>query len=98
MEDLIKRADAIEAYSDIYWIDDRLNLAFREELDKIDEKIRNIPTVEIADRPQGEWLDTGKDPSHSHPLTAIWYRCSECGDGTNTKTSYCPECGAKMKQ
>ena len=55
MEDLIKRADAIEAYSDIYWIDDRLNLAFREELDKIDEKIRNIPTVEIADRPQG-WI------------------------------------------
>lgn len=98
MEDLIKRADAIEAYSDIYWIDDRLNIAFREELDKIDEKIRNIPTVEIAGRPQGEWLDTGKDPSHSHPLTAIWYRCSECGDGTNTKTNYCPNCGAKMEQ
>ena len=44
MSDLIKREDAIEAYSDIYWIDDRLNLAFREELDKIDEKIRNIPS------------------------------------------------------
>ena len=51
-----------------------------------------------ADRPQGEWIDTGKDPDHSHPLTAIWYRCSECGDGTNTKTNYCPNCGAKMKQ
>lgn len=51
----------------------------------------------IADRPQGEWLDTGKDPSHSHPLTAIWYRCSECGYGTNTKTNYCPNCGARMK-
>jgi len=56
MSDLIKREDAIEAYSDIYWIDDRLNLAFREELDKIDEKIRNIPTVEVADRPRGEWI------------------------------------------
>ena len=54
--------------------------------------------AEDIGRPQGEWLDTGKDPSHSHPLTAIWYRCSECGDGTNTKTNYCPECGAKMKQ
>ena len=52
--------------------------------------------VEIADRPQGGWEDTGKDPSHSHPLTAIWYRCSECGYGTNTKTNYCPECGARM--
>ena len=55
MNDLIRREDAIEAYSDIYWIDDRLNLAYREELDKIDEKIRNIPTVEVADRPQ-EWI------------------------------------------
>ena len=53
--------------------------------------------VEVEDRPQGEWLDTGKDPDHSHPLTAIWYRCSECGDGTNTKTNYCPSCGARMK-
>lgn len=53
--------------------------------------------VEVADKPQGDWLDTGKDPSHSHPLTAIWYRCSECGDGTNTKTNYCPSCGARMK-
>ena len=50
-----------------------------------------------ADRPQGDWEDTGKDPDHSHPLTAIWYRCSECGDGTNTKTNYCPSCGARMK-
>ena len=51
----------------------------------------------LADRLQGEWIDTGKDPDHSHPLTAIWYRCSECGDGTNTKTNYCPNCGARMK-
>jgi DNA-directed RNA polymerase subunit RPC12/RpoP len=50
----------------------------------------------FADRPQGEWIDTGKDPDHSHPLTAIWYRCSECGDGTNTKTNFCPNCGARM--
>ena len=48
-------------------------------------------------RPKGEWLDTGKDPSHSHPLTAIWYKCSECGDGTNKKTNFCPSCGARMK-
>ena len=52
---------------------------------------------EREDRPQGEWLDTGKDPDHSHPLTAIWYRCSECGDGTNAKTNFCPYCGARMK-
>ena len=51
----------------------------------------------LENRPQGEWLDTGKDPDHSHPLTAIWYRCSECGYGTNAKTNFCPDCGAEMK-
>ena len=61
----------------------------------LERMMREAP---IANRPQGEWLDTGKDPDHSHPLTAIWYKCSECGDGTNTKTNFCPNCGAKMKQ
>ena len=57
--------------------------------------IVNAPFV--SGRPQGEWLDTGKDPDHSHPLTAIWYKCSECGDGTNAKTNFCPNCGADMR-
>ena len=72
-----------------------------EKLYKVQMNSKGMPNfataVEIADRPQGEWIDTGKDPDHSHPLTAIWYRCSECGDGTNTKTNYCPNCGAQMK-
>ena len=100
MSDLIKREDAIEAYSDIYWIDDRLNLAFREELDKIDEKIRNIPTVEIADRPRGEWK----------PFDLTWgrsiYACSVCEEAIAVPCGwsdgkpiydYCPMCGARMK-
>ena len=99
MEDLIKRADAIEAYSDIYWIDDRLNLAFREELDKIDEKIRNIPAVEIADRPQGEWIFDSEILCSDIGVYSAGYRCSVCGkdyfkvDGT----LFCPNCGAHMK-
>ena len=91
MSDLIRREDAIEAYSDIYWIDDRLNLAFREELDKIDEKIRNIPTVEVADRPQGEWK-----PKNHHTDY-----CSNCGfEETQWRTAdynFCPSCGARME-
>ena len=93
MEDLIRREDAIDA----------INLRARIPHDIASAQyasmaINAIRTVPSADRPQGEWQDTGKDPDHSHPLTAIWYRCSECGDGTNTKTNYCPNCGAKMKQ
>ena len=93
MSDLIKREDAIEAYSDIYWIDDRLNLAYREELDKIDEKIRNIPTVEVADRPQGEWLNYKDEHTCSvckEVVIADWYYEYEWYD-------FCPHCGARMK-
>ena len=86
MDDLIKREDVLNVLRAFGWTPiDGLYLVVKQD----------IPS---ADRPQGEWEDTGKDPSHSHPLTAIWYRCSECGYGTNTKTNYCPNCGAKMKQ
>ena len=84
MEDLIRRDDAMQVAFLYPFFSDALM-----------EEIKAIPS---AYRPQGEWLDTGKDPDHSHPLTAIWYKCSECGDGTNTKTNFCPNCGAKMKQ
>ena len=50
-----------------------------------------------ADRPKGEWIDTGKDKEHLHPLSARWYRCSVCGLETNTKTNYCFDCGADMR-
>lgn len=62
---------------------------------EFDERIEPLRHL-CYGRPRGEWLDTGKDPSHSHPLTAIWYCCSVCGDGTNTKTKFCPTCGSKM--
>jgi len=57
MSDLIKREDAIGAcaYETIECYEAR-------------KAIRALPS---ADRPQGEWEDTGKDPSHSHPLTGI---------------------------
>ena len=89
MSDLIKREDAIKATWKEPTYADPINI-----LTEVRDRIEAIPS---ADRPQGEWEDTGKDPDHSHPLTAIWYRCSECGDGTNTKTNYCPSCGARMK-
>lgn len=77
--------------------DDGYNLGINVGITKCHSLLTKVPSIDIY-RPQGEWEDTGKDPDHSHPLTAIWYRCSECGDGTNTKTNYCPNCGAKMKQ
>ena len=54
--------------------------------------------VEVADRPQGEWIDVGD-----------FEQCSVCkgtrlkefqsyyGKVTWIKTPYCPSCGARMK-
>ena len=92
MSDLIRREDAIKAIEE-------LPNAYNGWSDAYDKAyiIGTLEEVPSADRPRGEWKDTGKDPDHSHPLTAIWYRCSECGYGTNAKTNFCPDCGARMK-
>ena len=51
--------------------------------------------VEIADRPQGEWIEQDD----------CW-QCSECGDEfvleigvkpIDARMHYCPNCGARMK-
>lgn len=42
--------------------------------------------VEIADRPQGEWI---KDDD--------WCKCSVCGNTFDELTDFCPSCGARMK-
>ena len=51
-EDAISRATALEIYSDLYWIDERL-LNFKDELDKVYEKLRNAPSV-IPKAKEGE--------------------------------------------
>lgn len=43
-EDAISRATALEIYSDLYWIDERL-LNFKSELDKVYDELRNAPSV-----------------------------------------------------
>lgn len=35
-------------------------------------------------------------PSGAVSVSHITYRCGRCGRGTVVKTSYCPNCGAKM--
>lgn len=56
-----------------------------------------VRSYHITDRLKGEWIDTGNDKEHLHPLSARWYRCSVCGLETNAKTNYCFDCGADMR-
>ena len=86
-EDCISRAKALEIYSDLYWMDERL-LNFSDELDKVYEKLRNAPSV-VPSRAEGEWVS-----KHNG-----YWTCSECGLSFlfYAKGNYCPNCGAKMK-
>ena len=57
-EDCISRAKALEIYSDLYWMDERL-LNFKSELDKVYEKLRNAQSVvPSGKREKGERNDT----------------------------------------
>ena len=48
--------------------------------------------VEVADRPQGEWIYT-MNPLR---LDDEW-ECSKCGYLSFTKANYCEHCGCRMK-
>ena len=84
MSDLIKRSDAIKA------IEDKVNGS--ENRLWLKEIVSEIPS---ADRPQGEWIDKGRN---------LW-GCSNCGmeiyseseQDRNEFHKWCSRCGARMK-
>lgn len=89
-DDLISRADAIEALDDI-----ASDFHMRRRLDEeyiasmCSEKIETLPS---ADRPRGEWL---KVIDHDGILMEH-YVCDKCGMLTTDCSNFCPNCGAKM--
>ena len=88
-EDAISRATALEIYSDLYWMDERL-LNFKSELDKVYDELRNAPSV-IPQQEEGEWIHDGSNWEYR-------FNCTNCGYHLIGKqTKFCPECGSKMK-
>lgn len=51
--------------------------------------IEHQPTVDASLRVHGRWNEKYKGCFNP-------YACSNCGSCSNTKTNYCPVCGAKM--
>ncbi len=60
MNDLVRKADVLEEYSDLYWMNESL-LNFRSELDSVYDRINQLKPVE-PERKTGrlsnkEWID-----------------------------------------
>ena len=58
MSDWISRQAAIDAVSDLYWMDERL-LNFRKEIDAVFDKIKELPSAEpepLTDKEQRIFL------------------------------------------
>lgn len=96
-EDLISRAEAIEALGEEppVWCDEEYEIAERNQWREDVEAIKSVPS---ADRPRGHWIDM-----------ADFEQCSECrgthlkevdtyyGKAIWIKTDFCPNCGADMR-
>jgi hypothetical protein len=79
----------------------------RYSLDTVDDciepakHIETLPTADVAPVVHGWWESVDSSywrwtSSGAVSVSHITYRCGRCGRGTVVKTSYCPNCGAKM--
>lgn len=60
--------------------------------DNVAKMIELLPAADVAEVKRGKWIE------YLPVLGAgnLQIRCSECGLTNDFKTSYCPNCGAKM--
>ena len=67
-------------------------------------RLKTCPLEEVQELKSGKWEDveevlyegnTGENP---YTVTAVGYKCSECGTEMGTLWSFCPNCGARMER
>lgn len=97
MDDLIKRADAIEAVQKIVpYVIDKDTGQWGILVNKANV-ITELSALPSADAVHGEWIYDGQNFKGG----LNWCHCSECGYKTSTNGlsiyRYCPSCGAIMK-
>ena len=56
---------------------------------------KKMPTVE-PERKKGRWIKTSTTTPNGN--TYYSFACDVCGDHHNTKWSFCPYCGADMRE
>ena len=88
MSDYIKREDATEVYSKLYWMHEGL-LNFQEELGEVYDEIISIPSADVAPVRHGRWVVIDAEEPRR-------YGCSECKRLSWHMENYCGNCGARM--
>ena len=89
MDDLIRRADAIEATWQEPTYTDPLNV-----LTEVRDRIEAIPS---ADRPQGEWKHLGGDEWLCSECGYVIWTEGSWEHPLERGKDYCEHCGARMK-
>lgn len=56
--------------------------------------IRSIPTADVVEAKYGRW----EVPDFTPYCSVCHRQCDYNGDGTHSKSLYCPNCGAKMDE
>ena len=99
MTEYIKRKDALKMCSgeiqDIRYMTDVFGKRYecvvgarRINADEIAEQIKKIPSADVVERKRGEWYDRG----------SLSCRCSNCRCKSPEEFSFCPNCGADMRE
>ena len=60
--------------------------------------IENL-SADVRENVKGEWIDE-KRLSYEYDgneVVVVTWKCSKCGEETNVRSNFCPECGADMK-
>ena len=98
-EDLISRAEAIEAIELVDWYHQNINKDMvhganddeHQAWYKADDVYKALEAVPSADRPKGEWIN---EHENGH---GFWFgTCSQCGKEKHVD-NYCGNCGAEMR-
>ena len=61
-------------------------------------EIKKFPAADVQPVVHGRWIDEGVEVgSHTNGIAIINVTfCSECDEQVDYRTSYCPNCGARM--
>ena len=80
-DDCISRKEVIQIINDFSYKNEH-------EETLINERIKNLPSIQPKPK-TGHWINKYHE--------VFKYYCDKCGTGSDLRTPYCPNCGAKME-